>query len=772
MADIDEYELRKSLEHGTRKERHDAAVAAGGSGKDVHPLVLGALARAVWEDESRAVRRAAAESLYRLGDAGFDMLIRMLIDDSIKMRLVARYPGELAYAYHSYFNELIERDEKTRESIIEALGNFKDKRAVRAMIDVLEKEAAVGKEKTPEERSSSYNNLHWSYVSEHLGRIADADIDTLLDALENGCDAARMCVADALGGVGEKHRASVIEHHYYIHTERENVDERVVPALIEALKLGDEISSISQMISRNAAKSLGKLRDTRAVPALIECMGWEEGWGVKKEATRTLGIIGDKSAVPALIRAMPGEDAAYALGRIRDESAIPALKDMLKQDLEGAIGAASEYDLHWNSARALCEFKDVGLDAIADVVEPYVKDRESFDKLVKIVKTPSFEVEDEEYLCKDVFGIEITPILLYIIKYGTCASSTADAFGFEDDGADCFVDWMYLLNDEDFDLILDLLEDPAERVREAAARVGCSCCFEFSDSIGYFDTDDGDVPEQVTNALKDGAPWMRRDVAKMFERLVDFNMDVEYTIDLLIYRLEDSNIGIRDGAARALYNLSTKLHAYSYDRIIKALLETSDDEVIFTALVDEIREYSAPWHDGYYYYDSEVVNPIIMEALLKSKHIALLANGYESIITDPVKELHHEIWDTVIRTLYNKNRYAIDALDVFSKDIPLDSTTIDALIETLNDDEVETVDRKTSAIALGKIHNGYSQRIDEIMRDSQRIMSALSVLARAPDVDNEVRDIVLSMVEVTGVDRVDTRQLSTIFYEYHKSKEE
>lgn len=412
----------------------------------------------------------------------------------------------------------------------------------------------------------------------------------------------------------------------------------------------------------------------------------------------------------------------------------------------------------------------MGLDVIADVVRPYVKDQESFDKLVKIVKTPFFEVEDEERLCKDVFGREITPILLYIIKYN-CSSSTADAFGFTDDDADCFVDWMYILNDEDFDPILDLLEDHDERVRKVVARVGRSCCFEFSESIGYFDTDEGDVPEQMTNALKDGDPRMRRDVAKMFERLVRFNIDVEHTISTLIYRLEDSNIGIRDGAARALYNLSTKLHAYSYDRIIKALLETSDDEVIFTALVDEIREYSAPWHDGYYYYDSGVVNPIIMEALLKSKHIALLANGYESIITDPVKELHHEIWNTVIRTLYNKNRYAIDALDVFSKDIPPDSTTIDTLIETLNDGEAETVDRKTSAIALGKIHNGYSRRIDEIMRDSQRIMSALSVLARTPDADDEVHDIVLSIVEVTGVDRVDTRQLSTIFYEYHKYKE-
>ncbi len=212
MADIDEYELRKSLEHGTRKERCDAAVAAGNAGGDVHPLVLGALARAVWGDESRAVRRAAAESMYQLGDAGFEMLRRMLIDDSIKMRLVIRYPNEPVYAYHSYFNELKKRDERTRESIIEALGRFKDKHAVRAMIYVLEKEAAVGEEKTPGEWSSLYN-LHWSYVSEHLGKIADADIDTLLDALENGRYVVRMCVADALGGVGEKHRASVIEHH-------------------------------------------------------------------------------------------------------------------------------------------------------------------------------------------------------------------------------------------------------------------------------------------------------------------------------------------------------------------------------------------------------------------------------------------------------------------------------------------------------------------------------------------------------------------------------
>ncbi len=71
MTNINEYELRKSLEHGTRKERCDAAAAPGDADED-HPLILCALARAVWDNESRAVRRTAAESLYRLGNVGFD----------------------------------------------------------------------------------------------------------------------------------------------------------------------------------------------------------------------------------------------------------------------------------------------------------------------------------------------------------------------------------------------------------------------------------------------------------------------------------------------------------------------------------------------------------------------------------------------------------------------------------------------------------------------------------------------------------------------------
>ena len=557
-ADIDEYELRKSLEHGTRKERCDAAVAAGGAGKDMHPRVLGALAKSVWGDESRAVRRAAAESMYRLGDAGFEMLIRMLIDDSIKMRLMAESFSRMGDAYYDHFYELEECDERTRKSIIEALGNFKDKRAIRAMIDVLEKEDAVGKEKTFKEWNSAYN-IHWSYVSEHLGRIADVDIGTLLDALKNGCDVVRMCVADALGGVrtGDEKR---IMARWYLHgiktTRRENVDERVVSALIEMVKVGretDEESWTHTEISRNAAKSLGKLRDEQAVPALIECPDRE--WNVRNEAARALGKIGDKSAVPALIKALPLGDAAYALGMLGDESAIPALKEELKYEIED-VGAHEHCDSHWKSARALCEFGDAGLTVIVDVVRPYMKDQKSFDKLVEIVKKEHTDDEDYGYnedplaleLCDLYYKLQrepvIIPVLLYLMKHGS-----SDVRGVA-------AQMVCLLNDKNMQHLIDLLQDADIRVRSAAVRLGSrypeyleeSLDLSFEVYSWYGETD------RLLKVLKDNTLSGYYNIVGLFGKLAFHDpMDIIDATDDLTYLIEDPNPHARETATVALY---------------------------------------------------------------------------------------------------------------------------------------------------------------------------------------------------------------------------
>jgi len=743
--------LIKSLEHGTRKECCDAAVALGDAGED-YPRTLGTLARAVWQDESRAVRRSAAESLYRCGDVGFDMLRRMLIDDSVKMRLMIESFSGLGDAYYYHFQELEERDERARKSIVEALGNFKDKRAVRAMIDVLENENAVGKEKTREEWSSGYN-LHWSYVSEHLGRIADADIDTLLDALKNGCKVTRMCVADALGAI-------------------ENVDESVISVLIETLKLGEK----NDIIARNAAKSLGKLGDKRAVPALIGCVEQE---CASVGAVRALGKIGDERAVPALIKALPHESAAYALGRIGDESAIPALKEVLNQEIEWMIEAAESdeyYTPNWESARALCEFGDAGLDAIIDVVRPHIKDRESFDELIELAKEEHTDTEwdDEDSpawkLCYLYNKLDdesvIIPILLYLMKYGYSEIGVVAA------------QMTYLLGDKNIYLLFDLLKDDDIRVRKAAASLGSQCPEYLEGHIDfYFDVDlEADETDPLLEALKDDDWGVRHNISEMFSKLIIGGFpDIGYVINDFIYLIEDPNPDVRGAAAEAFYRLGLlvqgSLPDQELERIIKTLLDMSEDENVRDVLRKVQEDHSwDEWHE----YSPDVISPIVIEMLMKNRNLALVGGGLfsDNIVIYALNELSHEVWDIIMQALYDKNRHAIDAFDDFSRSALLDSTAIDALIETLNNDETEEIDRKTSVIALGKIHNKYSQRIDEIMRDSQRIMSALSVLARAPDVDNGVRDIVLSMVEVTGVGRVDTKQLSTMFYEYHKSNEE
>ncbi|MEA3325004.1 MAG: HEAT repeat domain-containing protein [Euryarchaeota archaeon] len=347
------------------------------------------------------------------------------------------------------------------------------------MVDVLEKEDAVGKEKTFEEWDSVYN-LHWSYVSEHLGRIADVDIDTLLDALKKGCDVVRICVADALGRVGTGDEKRIMAR-WYLHgietTRRENVDERVVPALIEMLEVEEETDERSWAhteISRNAAKSLCKLRDERAVPTLIKCLDRE--WDVRNEAARALGKIGDKSTVPRLIKALPLGDAAYALGRIRDESAIPALKEELECEIED-VEEHGHCDSHWKSARALCELGDVGLTAIVDVVRPYMKAQKSFDKLVEIVKKERTDDEDYGYnedplaleLCDLYYKLQkepvIIPVLLYLMKHGSSGYRSSDVSGVA-------AQMVCLLNDKNIQHLIDLLQDDDVRVRSAAVRLG------------------------------------------------------------------------------------------------------------------------------------------------------------------------------------------------------------------------------------------------------------------------------------------------------------
>lgn len=576
----------------------------------------------------------------------------------------------------------------------------------------------------------------------------------------------RACVADALGRVGKRDDRQ-LDYCYLqgIETTRcENVDKCVVPALIETLELegGTDGASRtpSQIISRNAAKSLGKLRDERAVPALIKCL--DRDWDIRNEAARALGKIGDKSAVPALIKALPLGDAAYALGRLRDESAIPALKEELKYEI-GDVEEHGHCGSYWKSARALCEFGDAGLAVIIDVVRPYMKAQKSFDKLVEIVEMAREErTNDEDYdedsleweLCDLYYKFEtepaMIPVLLYLMKHGSPGYERSDVSGVA-------AQMMCLLDDKNLQHLVDLLQDDDVRVREAAAWLGSGYPEYLEESLDlsfevyswYGETD------QLLEVLKDNTRIVYYNIVGLFGKLAFHDpVDIIDVIDDLAYLIEDPDPAVRETATEALYHFGLNVYMQPHDQeithIIKTLLEASEDESVFEALhtADDAR----PWDYWYEYRKPEIVTHAVIETLIKNRNVALLGSMSQNIATLALTKLCQGAWGTIVQALYDKDRRAIFVFDDFSRDIPPDYATIETLIETLNNDGAEEIDRKISAIVLGRIPRSYSWKIDEIRRNSEWISSALSELAADVDVG-------------------DIRQLDKLFWEYHKSKE-
>ena len=588
MAEV--VELIELLKQGTRtrKTRCDAATILGEMGRDMNgdlSMVFDVLTKVVWRDDSRAVRNAAAISLCKLGDNGFNILLKMSIDDSIKIRLMAESLSKLGEMYYPVFNEIKEQDRWVRKSIVEAFGNFKEKAAVTALIELLESEAAVSRHK-PHEDWDSWYNLHWAYVSEHLGGIADANIDVLLDALKNGCRITRVCVADALGEVGEKHvetkYAENLRETRTIH--RENVDERVVPALIEAL--GDPY----YLTSMNAARSLGRIGDRSAVPALIMFLE-----AIGEDAARALGKIGDTSAIPALIEVLPLKGAAYALGKIGDRSVILALKDALVQEIEASIEASDRGGSHhpnWEPARALCEFGNDGLDAIIDAARAYIADSEHFGDLVSIVKGDYTAINSSDKYNEDSLALElcdlyaelqneyaIVPLLIYLMKH---ASENVGVVAAQ---------MMYLLENQAIHRFFDLLRDDDVRVRRVVASLGSVKPAYLSELFNsYFELDLYiDEIDTLVGALKDNDPGVRQSIAEMFSKIiVRGSFDINYAIDNLIYLIDDPEPHVREAAAEALYrfgsNVCEGLTDHERMAIIGTLLDASEDESIRCAI--------------------------------------------------------------------------------------------------------------------------------------------------------------------------------------------
>jgi arylsulfatase A-like enzyme len=113
-----------------------------------------------------------------------------------------------------------------------------------------------------------------------------------------------------------------------------------VPVLGAALDHCEDV-----LLCRLIVVSLGKLRDPRAVPALLAHLPEVQN---RREMVDALGEIGDRSARDALIERLRGDEyvpvrvrAAAALARLGDRAALPALEQAARHDTEPTVVAAA-----------------------------------------------------------------------------------------------------------------------------------------------------------------------------------------------------------------------------------------------------------------------------------------------------------------------------------------------------------------------------------------------------------------------------------------------
>ncbi len=135
--------------------------------------------------------------------------------------------------------------------------------------------------------------------------------------------------------------------------------EAAVEALIAALEDDADRTELGGYpLRRNAARALGKLGDSRAVPGLIKCLECSDFY-VRVAAALSLAMLDDATAAPALMQLLDGGLAAAvqvpgrphltqpydavleALGAIQAREAIPLIQPFLQHPVPRVQYAAA-----------------------------------------------------------------------------------------------------------------------------------------------------------------------------------------------------------------------------------------------------------------------------------------------------------------------------------------------------------------------------------------------------------------------------------------------
>ena len=147
---------------------------------------------------------------------------------------------------------------------------------------------------------------------------------------------------------------------------KKDYEEEARKNLPEILMIFHQSKGNDPEIRRYLALALGRLKDPRAVPALIESTHDQDSQTVIWSLW-ALGSIGDKSGTSVLLENLENQDSgirtmsAYALGVMNDPKSIPALQGHLDD---------SSQEVSWNSAIALARMNDAsGADLLSKMMD-------------------------------------------------------------------------------------------------------------------------------------------------------------------------------------------------------------------------------------------------------------------------------------------------------------------------------------------------------------------------------------------------------------------
>ena len=370
--------LMKALRDKHRIVRQNAAWALGhlrlatGHHKDLVMKVIKALTKAMDTDEYLPVRFNAVYSLGNMGDSRVVEPLFKVVDsptEEIRLNATASFSA-LFFTFKGLSdirNQVIDRliialsddVDRVRYNAIEGLRLYAGEKALKALVSIQDDKDAKIRELVESgikdiERLKGRERSSWGSRKHSRYEINEPDImEELIQLLRDDDESVQISAQIGLGEMGQlafDRLMEVLQDKNMYWLIREGAagalgrirDKRAVEALIEALQ--DE----KKEIRCNAAWSLAELKDKRSIRPLIDATK-DDFWRVRLNATAGLGKMRGRAALEAVLRLTNDEHprvrevSVSYLAQFSSTRVIPTLKKRLDDDDEGVRKIAKDW---------------------------------------------------------------------------------------------------------------------------------------------------------------------------------------------------------------------------------------------------------------------------------------------------------------------------------------------------------------------------------------------------------------------------------------------